>query len=277
MAVSGGSVTIKLKKFDIKNAIDHRKVIVLLGKRGTGKSTMVRDIMYHVRDLPIGTIISPTEHANRFFSDFVPSILIHDEYKEDIIANYVKRQKKVIKQHTKGLKLDTRSFMILDDCLYDNAWRKDKHIREIFFNGRWLQTLFMLTSQYVMGLPPAFRGNIDFTFILRENIVSNRKKIYENYAGMFPTFEMFCTTMDQCTENYECLVINNSSKSNKIEDQVFWYKADDHAEFKVCSKQIWDISNAQEKSDEGSSNEVEDYSKANMNKRGPKIKVKKTP
>ena len=30
--------------------------------------------------------------------------------------------------------------------------------------------------------------------------------------------------MDQCTENYECLVINNNAKSNKLTDQVFWYK-----------------------------------------------------
>ena len=29
-------------------------------------------------------------------------------------------------------------------------------------------------------------------------------------------------------ENYECLVIHCSAKSNKLEDQVFWYKADSH-------------------------------------------------
>ena len=43
---------------------------------------------------------------------------------------------------------------------------------------------------------------------------------------MFPSFEMFCQVMDQCTENYECLVINNNAKSNKLTDQVFWYKAE---------------------------------------------------
>ena len=37
---------------------------------------------------------------------------------------------------------------------------------------------------------------------------------------------MFFQVMDQCTENYECLVINNNAKSNKLEDQVFWYKAE---------------------------------------------------
>lgn len=45
--------------------------------------------------------------------------------------------------------------------------------------------------------------------------------------------------MDQCTENFECLVIHNGSKSNKIEDQVFWYKASGHEDFKLGSKDLW--------------------------------------
>jgi len=55
---------------------------------------------------------------------------------------------------------------------------------------------------------------------------------------MFPTFESFCQVMDQCTENYECLVINNNSKSNKLQDQIFWYKAEPHGSFRLGSKEF---------------------------------------
>jgi hypothetical protein len=78
---------------------------------------------------------------------------------------------------------------------------------------------------------------------LRENIISNRKRIYDSFAGMFPTFEMFCQVMDQCTENYECLVIDNTSKSNRLEEQVFWYKADPHEEFTIGSRELWELHN----------------------------------
>ena len=84
--------------------------------------------------------------------------------------------------------------------------------------------MFIITMQYALGIPLILRTNIDYVFILRENYVSNRKRLYENYAGMFPSFEVFCQVMDQCTENYECLVIHNNAKSNKLEDQVYWYK-----------------------------------------------------
>ena len=30
--------------------------------------------------------------------------------------------------------------------------------------------------------------------------------------------------MDQYTEDYNCSVIHNNAKSNKLVDQVFWYK-----------------------------------------------------
>jgi hypothetical protein len=56
---------------------------------------------------------------------------------------------------------------------------------------------------------------------------------------MFPTFEMFCQFMDQCTENFECLVICNGVQSNKLEDQVFWYKASDHPPFRLCDDSLW--------------------------------------
>jgi hypothetical protein len=43
---------------------------------------------------------------------------------------------------------------------------------------------------------------------------------------MFPTLEAFCAVMDQTTENFECLVINNNAKTNKLQEQIFWYKAE---------------------------------------------------
>ena len=44
---------------------------------------------------------------------------------------------------------------------------------------------------------------------------------------------MFCKVMDACTENYECLVLDNTVKSNKIQDCVFWYKASLRKNFRV--------------------------------------------
>jgi hypothetical protein len=235
---------LELKKFDISKIKDD-KVIVFIGKRGTGKSFLVKDLLYYHTDLPIGTVISGTEGANKFYGDFVPNIFIHEEVNAELIDNVIKRQKLIMKKlnnekRTYGhSRIDPRTFLILDDCLYDGSWAKDKNIRAIFMNGRHLKMFFIITMQYPLGIPPNLRTNIDYVFILRENIVGNRKRIYENYAGMFPNFEIFSQVMDQCTENYECLVIDNTSNSNKLEDCVYWYKANEHQNYRIGANQFW--------------------------------------
>lgn len=236
-------MSLSLRKFNM-SMIKDDSVVVMIGKRNTGKSFLTKDLLYHHQKLPAGTVISPTENANKFYSDIVPPIFIHDEYESKILAEFMKRQKDLKKRIMKGHDdIDNRAFLIMDDCLYDNEWKKDKIIREIFLNGRHWGIMFLLSMQYAIGITPILRSNIDWVFILRENIVLNRKKLYDNYAGMFPTFDMFCQTMDKCTENFECLVIHNASKSNKIEDQVFWYKADNHQDFRICCPEAWNFSN----------------------------------
>jgi len=243
----------QIKKFDIKMIVDRcemdsRKspMIVLIGKKDTGKSFLVRDILANAKDcFPVGTVISGTEAANPFFQEIVPSKLIHDKYKPEIVMNVVKRQLAVKQQrnHEKKARgssnIDPRAFLILDDCLYDKSWINEESTRYVFMNGRHVDMVTLITMQYPLGITPNLRTNIDFVFILRENSIGNRKRIYENYAGMFPTFDMFCQFMDQCTENYECLVITNSTQSNKLDDQVFWYKASDHPQFKMCDDSLW--------------------------------------
>ena len=38
------------------------------------------------------------------------------------------------------------------------------------------------------------------------------------------------------------LVINNNAKSNKLTDQVFWYKAEPRADYKIGAEPYWKYS-----------------------------------
>jgi len=276
-------MTLELKKFDMRSITfkpDENKgpVIVLIGRRDTGKSYLVRDLLFYHQDIPIGTVISGTEAGNGFYSTHVPKLFIHEEYNTVLIENVLRRQKVVLKQVNKDIEMyrkstiDPRTFVILDDCLYDQSWTRDKMMRLLFMNGRHWKVFLCITMQYPLGIPPNLRTNIDYVFILREPYLTNRKRIWENYASMFPTLESFCAVMDQTTENYECLVISNNSKSNKLTDQVFWYKAQDHPDFKLGSKEFWEISK-----NLGDDDEEEQYDPSKGKKgKGGQINVKKT-
>ena len=275
-------MTLELKKFDMKTITfnpneSKAPVIILIGRRDTGKSFLVRDLLFFHQSVPIGTVISGTEAGNGFYSAHVPKLFIHEEYNTVLIENVLRRQKMVLKQMKKEKEMynkttiDPRTFCILDDCLYDNSWAKDKLMRLLFMNGRHWKVMLIITMQYPLGIPPNLRTNIDYVFILREPYLTNRKRIWENYASMFPTLESFCSVMDQTTENYECLVINNNTKSNKLNDQIFWYKAENRPNFRLGSKEFWDISKNMDSDDE----EQYDPSKSKKKSAGQQITVKK--
>jgi hypothetical protein len=142
--------------------------------------------------------------------------------------------------------------LIMDDCMYDNTWTRDKNMRYLFMNGRHIQTMLVISMQEPMGIPPSLRTNTDFVFIFRNNFLNMREKLYKQWAGMFPDFDTFCQVMNQCTENFECLVIDNNAKSNKIEDQVFWYKARyELPEYKLCSPIFWQKQNQSQSQNQG--------------------------
>ena len=55
-------MNLELKKFDMRNISfkageTQGPVIVLIGRRDTGKSFLVKDLLYHHQDIPIGTVI----------------------------------------------------------------------------------------------------------------------------------------------------------------------------------------------------------------------------
>ena len=66
-------MNLQLKKFKPESIADD-KVIVFIGKRNTGKSTLVKDIMYHKKHLPAGIVLSGTEEGNHFYSEFIPDL-----------------------------------------------------------------------------------------------------------------------------------------------------------------------------------------------------------
>lgn len=255
-------------------------VIVLIGRRDTGKSFLVKDLLYHHQDIPVGLVISGTEIVNNFYSQIVPKLFIHQKYNTVLIDKILRRQHQVVKRFNSEMEtykratIDPRAFVILDDCLYDASWARDELMRMLFMNGRHWKVMLIITMQYPLGVPPALRTNIDYVFILREPYQTNRERIWRNYASMFPTFESFCSVMDQTTENFECLVINNNAKSNQLVDQIFWYKAEGHPDFKLGSKEFWDAS--KELEDDDNDGDAYDPAKYKKKSAGPAINVKKS-
>jgi hypothetical protein len=222
--------------------IGDNKVIVFIGKRNSGKSCLVLDYLSHNLDLPIGMVISPTDEFNQTFYGKVPDMFIHSEITPELLQAFLTRQELQAKKAKKDPSIDPRAFLILDDCMADaQSWVNDRTIKFLFMNGRHVNTTLIITLQDPVGIPPRLRTNIDYVFVCKDTNKQNRKKMYDMYAGMFANYQLFEDTMLQCCDNYACLALFKNSQSYKLEEQVFWYKAnmDRIKNFKICHPNYW--------------------------------------
>ena len=237
--------SLKIREFKMKY-IKKDAAIAMIAKRGSGKSWVCRDIIRQQKHIPGGMIISPTDKMSSFYGEFFPELYIHYDFDPSLISGLLYRQEMMIeKAYDKkklGKKIDPSTFLLMDDCMSKKAsWVKDDTISEIFMNGRHYRLTYMLTMQYSLGISPELRSNFDYIFLLGEDFISNQKRIYEHYAGMFPTFDSFQMVFNKLTDNFGCMVIDNKVKSKKITDKIYWYKSKDIPnDFKIGCRQFYE-------------------------------------
>jgi hypothetical protein len=236
------TLNLTIRKFDMKQAPDNSTVL-FLGRRRSGKTTCLMDFLYHKRRIPCGITISGTEESNHAFRGILPDLFIYGEYKKEILEKVMDRQRKLISSLDKpdAPKVDPRCFVVLDDVLHDASLFKSEIIKSYHLNGRHFKILLCICVQYCLAVPPMIRSNLDYVFVMKEPLLSNKQKIHQYFCGIVPEFKSFCSILDNCTNNYECMVVDNISKSSEISDVLFWYKAKirPQGSWRVGSESFW--------------------------------------
>lgn len=216
---------LNIKEFDLSKMVKN-PAIVIIGDDYIKKSYLIKNLLCFFKDIQNGILITKNQH---FYNNINLNVSIYNNYDSSLVKNLFKHQEQIIsKYNTDVIKYNNtnliKSFIIVDDLLNDlfddKSFVNDKEIARLFINGRCYNIMFVVSMKYLL-LPPALRDNIDYVFILKNSRLDIRKKLYEQYAGMLPNFEVFSQLLDNNTKNNECLVIDN--KKNKITDMVYKY------------------------------------------------------
>lgn len=210
--------------------------IAIISKPGNGKTTLIKSILFNKKHIfPAASVVSGSEENDPEYKDIFPSTFIHTSYSEQIIVDFIQRQK-----YARKYLENPWAICLLDDCTDDIKIFNSPHQHTMFKRGRHMKSLYIVSLQYALDLKPGLRTCIDWVFILREPNIKMRKIIWENYASIIPDFTIFCSIMDQLTNDFTALVIKNRVQSNNMEDCIFYYKAEKPpTNFRFGCKDYW--------------------------------------
>ena len=215
-----------IHKFSL-NDFDSKYIpkIHIIGSVARGKTTLIKDFMtrhyLETLDRKNDKIVIFSNYTISYEDmHLVKDVIIKDIYEETFLKSIWDDQKERVMKKGKGA---GKLLIIMDDCIIDV--NKSETFRAIMWNGRSYNCGIILSNQYCTSIKPDIRTCFDYVFCFGDNNKNNISKLHKSYFGVFDTLKVFDSVFYRITENYQCLVLNNRTQANKIEDCVFWYKA----------------------------------------------------
>lgn len=140
----------------------------------------------------------------------------------DVLENYDDVLKTIWdNQHCKNNKEVTLVFFGCEDI------RKNKLIEEILMYGRHVNVNFIYVTTQLRFSPMA-RSNFDYVFAEYTDIISEQKRIYDHYFGLFPTFNSFKNVFEAVTIEGNYFIHKCFGTAKDHLDRILYYNYDDN-------------------------------------------------
>ena len=214
------------------NNIKDYPVICCLGKRRSGKTFLIRDLIYNhfvkIKKYKNIILISPTAHIDQSNSySFIDDKYKFEEFSESLLLNLMKRQAELIKRDRKG---SYNTLLILDDVINMSDKRESKLLASLLVKSRHYRISIILSLQYMKSqeFTPASRDNIDYLFVFPQTSTENIKNISSQWFGGSKEKEMKGRQLIESVpdiEDHNILVIDNTEINLDINKMIYEYIA----------------------------------------------------
>jgi energy-coupling factor transporter ATP-binding protein EcfA2 len=245
------------KKFKL-SSIEPNSFIMVLGKRGSGKTSCMQHILWKKRgSIRVPMLYSKTAESTHVFDNMIPQLLQYKDLSPEKINEIIlycadNANSDTFKKKFKNKKSET--WFIGDDILADKKWMKDKTFRDMVYNGRNYNMTVMLAVQDGLGLASEYRDNVDYIFVT--GIASRGKKVfYEQYWeddwGNYDECMNIVNLVTTKESRGSVLVVDkkHQKKDSKLTDSVFYLQLKNPNVFtspqykkyvKIGSSKLWE-------------------------------------
>jgi hypothetical protein len=240
---------------DILTELRSDHTIALLGRRGSGKSTALKQIMYTMQhEFPLVIVMTGTRDS-RFFDDFVAPSCIFDGYHERVLEQLIQRNRRIIRENAslpKTEQADPRALVVLDDCISEKEAGHSHALHKIFTTGRHLGPIaVIMTTQHVTArcYPPILRNNTDIVFVAAQSSEEAISVIAGQWLGGIGPTKDAEASMHAITRSspytFFCIHARKAAFAKTLRDYTCSFKADlDVPKFRMGARRYWEGSGA---------------------------------
>lgn len=240
----------QIRRYNTKKQIRTCRNYLFTGKRESGKSTAMDDMMGHMLSVNMDDeqravtevhMWSATEEANGFWGRRFPASFIHSEFDPDIFKALHARQKKRYIGWTEGGKQGPApgAVLIMEDMAYNiKKIINMEEFKDICLNGRHTGFTLALITQYLMVIDRSTRSNFDVIVCTEELNSGNIDRVWEDWGKTeVDSKRLFATVYKDATKDHGLLVFDVAGGSVPL---MTWYKASLGWKYKAGSKAQWD-------------------------------------
>jgi hypothetical protein len=223
-------------------------IALFIGRRKTGKTTALLDLLYENRRVPDCAVYCGTAEANGAYEKIVPETFIYNGWEPDSVSRMIARQKKINKYRRENNLPKKYTICVSDDNGWDKTFYRDPLVKQLLMNGRHDAVKFYCTLQDPLGFLPALRIQFDWVFLFRETNPDNLQRMWKYFARQIGTYETFCDIFNDITSvKGGCLVCRQSGVSGDKKDVFFrwvpklrnWNENPKQKPWHVGSKSYW--------------------------------------
>lgn len=199
-----------------------RKVWLLTGMRGVGKTTFITDWLYRHRQIfPWGVIVSHTKQ-NGHFQQFWPNKMILSRYSDSVLQELFEIG--IERKMTPGI--NSLFAVVLDDIISDASLRYYRSLKAVSTEGRHANFTCLATSQHFKSIPNHVRDNTDFFVLFTTTNREVLNSMYDEMGGHFTSREEFFVFIEANTRDDQVIIVENNKYKRGLE-RWYTYKVPD--------------------------------------------------
>lgn len=216
--------------------------ILISGRRACGKTTVLTDLLYHMRRYPDGIMFNGSAESGDTLDTSFPESFVFDNWDaEAAAAFYDDKERLRVARAKRGLPPLPSVFVVDDLSDLKLLISKDATFKKIMRRGRHRGITFIMIVHDVLDLPNDVREQFDYIFVGKTQKRNMLERYWKHVFGMFPSMHDFTAAYFKAVANKGFLVAACNEDADDVSKCCFHYHAQDRTgqPFRLGSIAFW--------------------------------------